>query len=64
MMKMRRSLTEPDEINDLENAERIDDEERNEPTLLTVTRCVPKGEALYDDGPDRHYDDKRNKREQ
>src|SRR3989344_2245949 len=53
----RRRGTKPDEIDDLEDAERVDNEERDEPFLLTAARRVPERVPLQDDGPERHHKD-------
>ena len=52
---------EPDEVHDLEDAERVDDEKRDKPPLLAAARGVPEREALQDDGPERHHKDDRDK---
>jgi hypothetical protein len=53
-----RSWAIPDEINDLQDAERVHHEERDEPPLLTVTCSMPESIALENDSPD-YSDDKK-----
>jgi len=54
-MHVRSVGTEPDEIDDLKDAERVDDEERDEPPLLSVSCGVPKSISFENNGPE--YDD-------
>lgn len=54
--------TVPDEINDFEDAERVDDEKCDEPTLLTAACRVPKRVTLDEDRPKCHYYENRNER--
>jgi len=53
---------EPNEIDDLENTKRVDDEERDEPPSLTSARGVPECEALNNHTPDNHGDNQNNDR--
>jgi putative Holliday junction resolvase len=48
-----RSGAEPDKIDDLEDTERVDDEEREEPPLLAGARGVPECEAFENYSPDK-----------
>ena len=57
MMYARRIRAEPNEIDDFENAERIDDKECDEPLLLTVTCGVPESVSFDSDCPDCCEDD-------
>ena len=59
---MRGSGTEPDKIDDLEDAEGVDNEKRDEPVALTITCRVPERIAFDNDRPERNDDDKWNKR--
>ena len=42
----RNIFSEPDEIDDLENAERVGDKEEEEPPFLIPARSVPECEAF------------------
>src|SRR3989344_7846034 len=58
----RRSFrAEPDEIDELQYAERVDHKKRDEPPFLARARSVPERISLQDDGPeddDKHQWDK------
>ena len=51
--------TEPNEIYDFENADRVHDKECDEPLLLSTSRGVPEGVTLDRDCPD--YSDDKNR---
>lgn len=63
MTEMRRGWAEPDEIDNLEDAECVDDEKNNEPLLLTVASGMPKRVAFDDDSPECDYEDNRDEGE-
>lgn len=60
---MRRSGAEPDEVDDLKDAERVDDEEGDEPPFLAIAGGVPESEPFDNDSPERHDDDEGDERE-
>lgn len=60
---MRRSRAEPDEIDDLEDAESVNDEKGDEPPFLAISCSVPERVALNDDCPGRGENEKRHKSE-
>lgn len=47
-------FTKDVEIKDIEDADGVDDEERDKPTLLLLVRRSPKGEPFPNDGPNDH----------
>ena len=61
-----RFFTEHVEIEDLEDAERVHDEERDEPALLAFARGAPQREAFPNDRPndeqaeEKHAADRQN----
>jgi len=50
-----RRRTEPDEIDDFEDAKGVDNEERDEPPLLAIACGMPEREAFEDDGPEHDH---------
>ena len=58
-----RFRTEPDEVNDFQDADRVDDQESDKPPFLRIAGGVPERIALDGDGPERRDDDDRDKRE-
>lgn len=56
----RRFGTEPDKIDDFKNAERIDNEERDEPPLLTAARRMPERVTFQCDCPKNYDENNRN----
>jgi len=47
--------TEPDEIDDLKDAESVDNEEGDEPPFLFVTSGMPEREAFEDESPEHNH---------
>lgn len=45
---------EPDEVDDFENAERVDNQQGDKPFLLTTACSVPERISLQNDSPKRH----------
>jgi len=54
---------EPDEIYNLKNADRVDNEECDEPFLLTAACGVPERVTFDDNGPERDEDENGEKRQ-
>ena len=52
MMGVRSAGAEPNKIHDLKDAERVDDEECDEPPLLIAACSMPECIALDDDSPE------------
>ena len=50
---------EPDEIDELEDADRVEHEQADKPFFLAVTCRMPEGEPFDGDTPDREDKDKR-----
>jgi len=50
---------EPDEVDDFQDAERIDDQEGNEPLLLAAACGVPERVTLQDNSPQYRHENKR-----
>lgn len=56
---MGRRGAEPDEIDDVQDTERIDDEQGDEPLFLLMTGGVPEREPFHHDSPEHEDDEKR-----
>lgn len=60
MMRVGAGVTsEPDKVDDFHYAERVEDEEYNEPPLLAATGSIPKREPFEDKRPYNRDDDER-----
>lgn len=55
--------TEPDEIDDLEDADRVNNEEYDEPPFLAIARRMPERIPFENNGPEQDDDEKGKERE-
>lgn len=54
---MRRAGAKPDEVDDFNDAERVEDKEGDEPFFLAVASGMPESESFEDRSPDGHDDE-------